>query len=134
LTVTYDQKNFIVTLSTPVGQKNELYANCFKEKFGGLVYKPTYGAMQGESNSLYGMIVNYTEDGSDNKFFVVYGYNKDLKAGSYELKKVKSNEFVMEDISQQEYFLKTYKDIVYPSVSFKDRDNNDISNFFITGN
>lgn len=134
LKVTYDKKNFIVTLSTPVDQKNELYANCFEEKIGGLLDEPTYGAMQGESKSLYGMIVNYTKDGSDNRFYVLYGYNKDFKAASYEVKQIKNNEFIKEDISQQEYFLQTYKDIVYPSVSFKDQNNNDISNFFITGN
>jgi hypothetical protein len=134
LKVTYDNKNFIVLLSTPVDQRCELYATCFEDKFGGLLYKPTYGAMQGESKSLYGMIVNFTQDGSDNRFYVVYGYNKDFKAGSYEVKQVKSNAFVKEDISQQEYFLQTFKDIVYAYVIFKDLDNNDISNLFITGN
>ena len=134
LKVTYDKKNFIITLSTPVDQKNELYANCFEEKLGGLFYKPTYGAMQGGSKSLYGMIKNFTrDDGSDNNFIVVYGYNKDFKAGSYEVKKLNSNEMIKEDISNQNYFLHTYQDIAYAFVTFKDSNDLDITNYFING-
>ncbi|KUO74279.1 MAG: hypothetical protein APF81_13715 [Desulfosporosinus sp. BRH_c37] len=133
LKVTYYEKNFVVILSTRVDQKNELYANCFEEKLGGLFYKPAYGAMQGESRSLYGMMINFIkDDGSDSNFKVVYGYNKDFKAISYEVKKA-NNEIIKEDISDQDYFLKTYQDIVYPAVTFENINNEDITNFFIYG-
>ncbi|NLI91242.1 MAG: hypothetical protein GX434_03295 [Peptococcaceae bacterium] len=134
LKVTYDEKNFVITLSTPVDQKNELYANCFEEKLGGLFYKPTYGARQGEGKSLYGMMMNFTrDDGSDNNFIVVYGCNKDFKASSYEVKKVNSNEMIKEDISGQNYFLHSYQDIVYTLVTFKDSNDVDITDYFIYG-
>lgn len=131
--VTYDEKNFVITLCTPVDQKNELYADCFEEKLRGLFYKPTYGAMQGKSKSLYGMIENFTRDGYHNNFIVVYGYNKDLKASSYEVKKVNSNEMIKEDISNQNYFLHTYQNIVYTLVTFKDSNDVDITGYFING-
>jgi hypothetical protein len=134
LKVTYNNNNYVITLGTPVDKEDELYANTFEGKLAGLIYKPTYGALQGKSKSLYGMLQVYIEDGSDKNFNVIYGYNKDFKAGSYEVQKFRTNQFVKEDISHQEYFLQTYQDIVYPLVAFKDQDDTDISNFFINGN
>jgi hypothetical protein len=80
------------------------------------------------------MLQVYVEDGSDKNFDVVYGYNKDFKASSYEVKQVEDNEFLAKDISRQEYFLETYQGIVYAYVRFKDKDNTDISDLFINGN
>jgi hypothetical protein len=134
LKVTYDEKNFLIILCSPVmGPKNETHVQVFEEKMGGLFYKPTYGSSKGKSRSLHGMMINFTRPSLSNNFRVVYGYNKDFQAYSYEVKKVNSDEIIKEDISDQEYFLQTYQDIVYPKVIFKDKDNKDISEYFING-
>jgi len=134
LKVTYDKKNFVIILCTPVmGPKIETHVQVFEEKMGGLFYKPTYESSKSKSRSLHGMMINFTRPSSSNNFIVVYGYNKDFKANSYEVKKVNSDEIIKEDISDQEYFLQTYQDIVYPKVIFKDKDNKDISEYFING-
>ena len=131
LKATYDNKNFNVILCTPVGGPgSEIYVQVYKEKMNGLYYKPTYGARKGGSRSIYGMIMNYIEDGSNNNFEVVYGYNEDFKADRYEVKKVNSEGVIVEDISGQNYFLKTFQDIMYPEITFRGRNNKDITNFF----
>ncbi|MFL0268939.1 hypothetical protein [Candidatus Clostridium radicumherbarum] len=129
LKVTYFNKNYTIVLSTPKNKDDELYANCFEEKMRGLYYKPTYGAFQGKSNSLYGMIDHFMNNENNDQFYVVYGYNRDLKAASYEVK-TNNGGLISIDIHDETYFLNTYKDIVYPVIFFRDSNKNDISRIF----
>jgi hypothetical protein len=128
--LTYKGRTYRIIFSTPKDKKDELYVQCFEETLNGTFYKPTYGAIQGKSKSLHGMICNYLNDGTDNSFAVVYGYNKELEANSFNVKEASNGKLITQDISKDEYFLYTYSNIVYPLVNFKDIHNNDISSIF----
>jgi len=128
--LTYKGRTYRIIFSTPKDKKDELYVQCFEEKLNGNFYKPTYGAIQGKSKSLYGMICCYSDDGTHNSFAVVYGYNKELKANSFNVKEADDGGWIAQDISKDEYFLYTYSNIVYPLVNFKDIHNNDINTIF----
>jgi len=129
--VTYFKKNYVIILSTPEGKNEELYANCFEEKIGGLYYVPSYSASQGKCKSLYGAICNFMNNGTDDKFIVVYGYNKDYMASSYSVESTLNQKPQAKDISKEEYFLDTYEDIVYGKVFFQDKNDKDITPLFI---
>lgn len=127
----YNNKKYLIILSTPINEPAILYVNCFEEKLFNLFYKSTYGVMQGNSRYLYGMLINFINDGTGDCFYIIYGYNKDKKATSFEIQIANTNNFIKVDISSQEYFLYTFENIVYPQVILKDRNNNDISSYFI---
>jgi len=125
----YKGKKYRIILSAPKGSKDNLYLQCFQEKFGGLFYEPTYAASPGDCKSLYGMTMHFT-NGSNDHFIIAYGYNKDFIANSYSVRNANNNNWVTEDISKKEYFLKIYTDIVYPEIIFKGKNGNDISTVF----
>lgn len=126
----YKGKKYKIVLGTPKDKKDELYESSFEEKFGGLLYKPSYGAGQGGSKSLYNFVSNFIGSSNEN-FMVVYGYNKDLKASNFSVQKTNGTGWITEDISNQEYFLFVYTDIVYAKIIFRDSQNNDITSTFI---
>ncbi|MDD7793099.1 hypothetical protein [Clostridium sp. 'White wine YQ'] len=126
----YKDNNYRIIFSTPVNKKDELYVQCFQEKFNGLVYIPTYGSAQGKSKSLCNMINHFLNNANGDSFYVVYGYNKNFKASTFSVEKSTDGTLITEDISKKEYFLNTYTDITYGKITFKDANNNDISPFF----
>ena len=126
----YKGKAYRIIFSTPINKKDEIYLQCFEEKFNGLIYKPTYGSSQGESKSICGMTENVTNDVTNDCFFVAYGYNKELKANNFSVSKAIDGEWITEDISKQEYFLYIYTNIVYGKMIFKDIHNNDLTELF----
>lgn len=129
----YKGKTYRIILSTQSDNKDEFYMQCFEEKLGGLLYKPSYAASRGGSKSLYGFTKNFV-DGSNDNFVIVYGYNKNFKANSFSVQKANDNENITCNISNQEFFLYAYTDIIYPKITFKDKQNNDITLAFVDDN
>lgn len=126
----YKGKVYRIKFSASKDKKEELYLLCFEKKFNGLFYEPTYGSSPGGSKSLYGMTNLFMNDGTNDSFIVVYGYNKELKANNFSIRKKSDNRWITQDISKKEYFLYTYTSIVYPEIVFKDVNNNDITAMF----
>lgn len=127
----YKGKEYRIILSTSESKKDELYLQCFEQVLNGSFYKETYGARQGESKSLYGAVKNFINDGTQDSFVVIYGYNKELKANTFDVESTDNDKFITQNIFNEEYFLYTYSNIVYPFVGFKDSKNNDITEMFI---
>ncbi|GFP75375.1 hypothetical protein [Clostridium fungisolvens] len=127
----YNGKKYKIIFSTSQNKKDELYLQCFEEKFNGLFYKPTYGAAQGNSTSLNGVTCHFIDGSTDDKFLVFYGYNKNLQASNLSVEKTDKAHWITQDISKQEYFLYTYTNVIYPVTIFKDSQDNDITNNFI---
>ncbi|KMT22072.1 hypothetical protein [Clostridium cylindrosporum] len=126
----YKGRNYRIILSTPKNKKDELYLQCFEELLNGTFYKGAYGARQGESKPLYGAVLNFINDGTEDSFVAVYGYNKGLKANTFSVKSTNDGKWITQNISKEEYFLYIYTNIVYPEVNFKDNKNNDVNRFF----
>lgn len=131
----YKGSNYRIIFGTSKDRKDDIYLQCFKEKLSGLFYEPTYGAGGGSSvtsNPRYGM-TNHFIHGSNESFFVIYGYNKDFKADNFSVIKTSDGKLITQDISKQEYFLYIYTNIEYGKIVFKDVHNNDISRLFNGG-
>lgn len=126
----YKGKVYRIIFSASKDKKEELYLLCFEKKFNGLFYEPTYGSSPGGSKSLYGMTNVFINDGTNDSFIVVYGYNKEFKANNFSVRKASDNRWITQDISKKEYFICTYTSIVYPEIVFKDVNNNDITAMF----
>lgn len=126
----YKGRDYRIIFSTPKDKEDELYLQCFEEKFYGLIYIPTYGSRQGESKSLYGMICHFLNNSANDRFFIVYGYNKNLKANNFSVRKTGDGKWITQDISKQKYFLYIYSKIEYAKIFFKDMYNNDLTAMF----
>lgn len=123
----YKGKIYRIMFSTPKDKKDQLYLQCFEEKMNGLLYRPTYGSEQGECKALYGMTNHFVNDGTNDSFIIVYGYNKGFKANNFSVRKASNGEWMTQDISKQEYYLYINDDIKYAEIVFKDERNNDIT-------
>lgn len=123
----YKGRNYRIILGVSQNKEGELYLKCFEEVLNGTFYKGAYGASKGESNLLYGEVFNFINDGTDDGFVIIYGYNKGFKANEFNVKSSNNGKLITQNIDNEEYFVYTYADIVYPFVIFKDKNNKDVT-------
>lgn len=127
-------KRYKLVLGTPINNKKYKYLNCYEEKMYGLYYKSYQASEQGESRALFGFSSIYVNglsgSNKENYFTIVYGYNENFQAASYETEI--NGQKITSDISNREYFIDAYERgfNVSSKVNATGKDGKDKTNFF----
>lgn len=128
-------KKFKLVLSTPINNKKYKYLICYEEKMNGLYYKYYQASEQGESNALFHFSTVFLNgvvgSNKENYFTIVYGYNEDFQAVSYEIKVSEQEKNIVSNISNKEYFINAFKGNLQDIVNVIGKDGSDKINVFL---
>lgn len=101
------KQRYLIIFKSYKDNNDYKYLNVYQEKFNGLYYKSTIASEQGFSKS-YISFTNVSD--RNDTFTVIYGYNKDLKVKSCEVRvSMYKNLYTLKlNLSEKEYFIDVF--------------------------